>query len=149
MVGRSMHDTIHHTHADGIAITIIALSDLSAFRDGSVHKVDTEVFWRKDGEPPLWVEYDLDARFANVAASLGAVIVFRDITLRRESEDSFGALEEVDQLATAAGAGERISAGGDWLGGESGHRGIIGKQRGDTTNCNARSIWSRKPTQRC
>ncbi len=123
MVGRSMHDTIHHTHADGRHYDNHDCPIYAAFRDGSVHKVDTEVFWRKDGKP-LFVEYtSTPIRERN--RLLGAVIVFRDITLRRESEEKLRkALAEVDQLR------ERLQQENEYLQeeirSESGHRGIIG-----------------------
>lgn len=123
LVGRSMHDTIHHTHADGRHYDNHDCPIYAAFRTGSVHKVDTEVFWCKDGKP-LFVEYtSTPIRERN--RLLGAVIVFRDITLRRESEERLRkALAEVDRLR------ERLQQENEYLQeeirSESGYRGIIG-----------------------
>lgn len=44
IVGREMHRTVHHTHADGSGYPNEACPIYAAFRDGEVHKVDNEVF---------------------------------------------------------------------------------------------------------
>lgn len=123
LVGRSMHDTIHHTHADGRAYANHDCPIYAAFRDGAVHKVDTEVFWRKDGTP-FFVEYTSNP-LRERGRLLGAVIVFRDVTLRRESEERLRtALAEVDRLR------ERLEQENEYLQeeirSETRHRGIIG-----------------------
>jgi PAS domain S-box-containing protein len=123
LVGRKMHDTIHHTHADGRHYENHDCPIYAAFRDGVVHNIDTEVFWRKDGSS-FFVEYtSTPIREGNKL--LGAVIVFRDVTMRRESEERLrAALAEVDQLR------ERLQRENEYLleeiRSETRHRGIIG-----------------------
>ena len=48
LVGRSMHELLHHSHADGDCYPREQCPIYAAFRDGRVHSAE-EVFWRKDG----------------------------------------------------------------------------------------------------
>jgi PAS domain S-box-containing protein len=124
LVGRDMHTTVHHTHANGLHYDNHDCPIYAAFRDGAVHKVDTEVFWRKDGTP-IYIEYT-STPIRERGTLLGAVIVFRDITQRRESEEKLRkALCEVDQLR------ERLEQENAYLQEEirteTGYRGIMGR----------------------
>ena len=97
MVGKTMHDLVHHTHQDGRHYPEEECPIYAAFRDGIVHRVDSEVFWRKDGRP-VFVEYT-STPIRDRGILIGAVVVFRDITPRREAEERLrGALAEVNQL---------------------------------------------------
>ncbi len=97
MVGKTMHDLVHHTHHDGRHYPEEDCPIYAAFRDGTVHRVDSEVFWRKDGRP-VFVEYT-STPIRDRGVLIGAVVVFRDITPRREAEERLrGALAEVNQL---------------------------------------------------
>ncbi|HEX5778835.1 MAG TPA: sigma 54-interacting transcriptional regulator, partial [Xanthobacteraceae bacterium] len=63
----------------------------------AVHKIDYEVLWRKDGTS-FWVEYT-STPVRDRGLLVGAVMVFRDITQRREADEKLrAALEEVGQL---------------------------------------------------
>src|SRR3954463_12633739 len=44
LVGKDMHSIVHHTHPDGTTYPANDCPIYAAFRDGAVHKVDTEVF---------------------------------------------------------------------------------------------------------
>lgn len=97
MVGKTMHDLVHHSHQDGRHYPEKECPIYAAFRDGIVHRVDSEVFWRKDGRP-VFVEYT-STPIRDRGILIGAVVVFRDITPRREAEERLrGALAEVNQL---------------------------------------------------
>ena len=62
-----------------------------------MHKVEGEVFWRKDGSP-VWVEYT-STPIRDRDMVVGAVIVFRDVSQRREADEKLhAALTEVDRL---------------------------------------------------
>lgn len=97
LVARDIHSIMHHTRPDGTHYPHEDCPIYAAFRDGAVHTVVDEVFWRKDGSP-VWVEYtSTPIRDRNVI--VGAVIVFRDVTERREADSRLrAALAEVDQL---------------------------------------------------
>lgn len=85
LVGKDMHSAIHHSHADGRSYPNATCPIYNAFRDGKINTVDDEVFWRKDGKP-LRVEYT-STPIVDDGAMVGAVIVFRDISERKESEE--------------------------------------------------------------
>src|SRR6186713_1351222 len=97
LVGKEIHPIVHHTHHDGRHYPDHDCPIYAAFRDGAVHQVDGEVFWRKDGTP-VWVEYtSTPSRDRGVV--VGAVIVFRDVSQRREADEKLhAALAEVDRL---------------------------------------------------
>ncbi|NEU10801.1 PAS domain S-box protein [Methylobacterium sp. BTF04] len=124
LVGRDMHATVHHSHLDGGHYPHHDCPIYAAFRDGVVHQVDTEVFWRRDGTP-FFVEYT-STPIRDRGRLLGAVIVFRDISQRREADERLRtALAEVDSLRERlelenAYLREEIREGGH-------HQGIIGR----------------------
>ncbi|GLS43752.1 sigma 54-interacting transcriptional regulator [Methylobacterium brachythecii] len=124
IVGRDMHATVHHTHQDGAHYHHHDCPIYAAFRDGAVHQVDSEVFWRKDGTA-FPVEYT-STPIRDRGRLLGAVIIFRDVSQRREADEQLRtALAEVDSLRTRlelenAYLKEEIRA-------ESHHQGIIGR----------------------
>nr|WP_280817667.1 sigma 54-interacting transcriptional regulator [Methylorubrum extorquens] len=124
LVGKDMHATVHHTHAWGAHYPHHDCPIYAAFRDGAVHQVDGEVFWRKDGTC-FPVEYT-STPIREGGQLLGAVIVFRDVSQRREDEDRLrAALAEVDSLR------ERLEQENAYLKeeirAESHHQGIIGR----------------------
>ncbi|WP_244533783.1 sigma 54-interacting transcriptional regulator [Methylobacterium aquaticum] len=124
LVGRDMHAAVHHTHPDGCHYPHRDCPIYAAFRDGAVHQVDDEVFWRRDGTS-FPVEYT-STPIRDRGALVGAVIVFRDVSQRREADERLRhALAEVVSLREClelenAYLKEEIRAG-------SHHQGIIGQ----------------------
>ena len=49
LLGKSMHDIVHHSHPNGCQYTREQCPIYAAFSDGMVRKVFDEVFWCKDG----------------------------------------------------------------------------------------------------
>ena len=49
LLGKPMHDVIHHTKDDGSKYQPSKCPIYAAFTDGEIHRVDDEVFWCKDG----------------------------------------------------------------------------------------------------
>jgi PAS domain S-box-containing protein len=97
LVGKAIHPIVHHSHHDGSHYPDEDCPIYAAFRDGAVHNVDGEVFWRKDGSP-VWVEYT-STPIRDRGMVVGAVIVFRDVSQRREADEKLlAALAEVDRL---------------------------------------------------
>jgi PAS domain S-box-containing protein len=97
LIGRDMHSVVHHKHPDGSHYPREHCPIYAAFHDGAVHKVDNEVLWRKDGTR-FWVEYT-STPVRDRGQLVGAVMIFRDITQRREADEKLrAALDEVDQL---------------------------------------------------
>jgi formate hydrogenlyase transcriptional activator len=123
IIGRGMHETVHHHHADGSCYLPEDCLIYAAFRDGAVHTVREEVFWHRDGTP-IWVEYT-STPVRDRGVLVGAVIIFRDIAARRAADAELkAALAEVDRLRADlelenAFLKEEIRQNGQ-------HRGIIG-----------------------
>ena len=105
LVGKNQHDILHHTKPDGTFYDAKGCPIYAAFKDGKVRTVDDEVFWRKDGTS-FPVEYTSTPIKDDNGKLLGAVVVFKDITKRKEAEqilqktnvDLQDALSEVEQL---------------------------------------------------
>jgi formate hydrogenlyase transcriptional activator len=124
IVGRDMHTLVHHTHPDGTRYDNVDCPIYAAFRDGAVHNVDNEKFFRKDGTS-FWVEYT-STPIREDGVVVGAVIVFRDVTQRREADEKLrAALQEVQQLR------KRLELENAYLQEQirldANHRGIIGR----------------------
>lgn len=84
VLGQSAHDVHHHSHADGSPYPREDCLIYKALRDGEVHRVDDEVFWHIDGSC-VPVEYTSTPMFED-GKVCGAVVVFRDIAVRKEIE---------------------------------------------------------------
>ncbi len=105
LAGKSQHAILHHSKSDGSPYEVIECPIYSAFKDGKTYTVDDEVFWRKDGTS-FPVEYTSTPIKDKNDQLLGAVVVFKDITQRKEAEralkksnaDLQQALVEVEKL---------------------------------------------------
>jgi PAS domain S-box-containing protein len=84
VVGKRVHDIHHHTHPDGSPYPHTECPIYAALRDGEVHRVDEEVFWHLDGSA-VPVEYT-STPILQDGEIQGAVVVFRDISERKEIE---------------------------------------------------------------
>ncbi|MFQ5640728.1 MAG: ATP-binding protein [bacterium] len=87
LIGKPQHAIVHHTKPDGKPYPRKECPIYAAFKDGSVHRVDTEVFWRKDGTS-FPVEYISTPIRDENGELIGAVVTFRDITNRKRAEDA-------------------------------------------------------------
>ena len=97
LIGRDAHGLVHHTRPDGTHYPSDECPIYAAFKDGQVHKVDDELFWRKDGSA-FPVEYT-STPIRHGGRLVGAVIVFRDVTERKETEQRLRqALDELEDL---------------------------------------------------
>ncbi len=86
LIGKPQHAILHHTKPDGSPYPREECLIYAAFSDGSVHHVDTELFWRKDGTS-FPVEYSSSPIRDKRGELSGAVVVFSDITERRQAQD--------------------------------------------------------------
>lgn len=84
LLGRNMHEVIHHTRPDGTAYPNEECHIYHAFRNRRESHVDTEVLWRKDGTS-FPAEYWSHPIVRN-GQTLGAVVTFLDITERKRAE---------------------------------------------------------------
>ena len=91
IVGKLIHEQIHHTRDDGVPYPAHECGLYQAFRDKQAIHVDDEVFWRKDGTQ-VAVEYWSHPVIKSGIVQ-GAVTTFLDISERKLAE------QQVYQLA--------------------------------------------------
>lgn len=112
LVGRPLHDIIHHTHTDGRHHPVRECPIYLASSDGTPSRVDDDVFWRKDGSP-VPVTYSVAPIMVD-GKPAGAVVTFRDISEFKQSEKRMAALLATEQqrgavLAQIAKASKNMS----------------------------------------
>jgi two-component system, sensor histidine kinase and response regulator len=115
LLGRDMHEAIHHTREGGSPYPAEQCPIFRAFRAGQSCRAHAEVFWRRDGTafPVHYSSHPL----RDGETIRGAVIVFTDVTeprrvaeeLRRSNEQFRGAFEH------AAIGKALVSPDGRWL----------------------------------
>ncbi|MFN7143671.1 MAG: PAS domain S-box protein, partial [Myxococcota bacterium] len=86
MLGRDMHDLVHHSTPAGTAMSKQDCPIQRAFRVGEEIHLPDEVLWRKDGTP-FPAEYRAHP-IVQDGRIVGAVVSFLDITERRRAEES-------------------------------------------------------------
>jgi PAS domain S-box-containing protein len=97
LLGRDIHNMIHHHHLNGEVYPSQQCPIYQSFRFEQVNRIENEVFWRKDGKP-IRVEY-VSTPIYEGQVLVGAVVIFRDITERWENERKLReAMEEVAAL---------------------------------------------------
>jgi PAS domain S-box-containing protein len=107
LLGKHSHSTWHHTKADGSSYPAEECPIYAAYKDGVVHCMDEELFWRKDGSSfpaectstPIIEEDKL----------IGAVVNFRDVTQRKRRNEQIRsqlqhleALRDIDRAITSS-----------------------------------------------
>jgi PAS domain S-box-containing protein len=85
VVGRNMHDLIHHSYADGSHFPVERCRIFQAFRKGERSHVEDEVIWRADGSS-FPAEYWSFPQLNQDHVLVGAVVTFIDITERHRNE---------------------------------------------------------------
>lgn len=92
LIAQASHTIFHHSKPDGSPYAGKDCPVCAAYKDGLVHHVADEVFWKKDGtsfpveyvSTPIWEQGQL----------AGTVVVFKDITERRRVEETLRYSEE-------------------------------------------------------
>jgi PAS domain S-box-containing protein len=98
LIGKPQHAILHHSKPDATPYPREECPIYAAFKDGAVHHVTDEVFWRKDGTsfPVEYISTPIRDEHGKLA---GAVVTFKDITERKRAEEALrNALTEVEQL---------------------------------------------------
>ena len=103
IIGKFQHGILHHSKPDGTPYPGEECPIYAAFKDGFVHHVTDEVFWRKDGTS-FPVEY-ISTPLKENDRIVGAVVVFKDVTMRKRLEEELRKhrehLEEIVKERTA------------------------------------------------
>ncbi|MGD9863011.1 MAG: sigma 54-interacting transcriptional regulator [Pseudodonghicola sp.] len=124
LLGCDMHSMIHHHHVDGGIYRSQDCPIYRSFRFEQVHRIEDEVFWRKDGKP-IRVEY-VSTPIYDQQVLAGAVVIFRDITERKENERKLH-----EALAEVAALRDRLEEENAYLqeaiSSERAHHDIIGE----------------------
>src|SRR6266403_5305597 len=90
LIGKNMHELIHHTRADGTLLPVEECRIFKAFRTGEGVHVEDEVLWRANGTSfPAEYWSHPQRRGGEV---VGAVIAFIDITDRKLAEAALAGL---------------------------------------------------------
>ncbi len=84
--GQNMHELTHHSRTNGLSYPEVECPIFDAFRRGLPCRIDSEVFWRRDGTA-FPVEYSSHP-IIEAGQVLGAVVTFVDITERRLSAEA-------------------------------------------------------------
>ena len=88
MLGRNMHQLIHHTRADGTPYASADSPIRKSLTNFATVRISNEIFWRKDGScfPVEYVarpQIDSQSPDTNGLKALGVVVAFTDTTERR------------------------------------------------------------------
>lgn len=86
VLGCNMHELAHHTHEGGAHYPEHLCPIFNAFRQALPCRIDSEVFWRRDGSA-FAVEYSSHP-IVEAGEVRGAVITFVDISVRRQTEEA-------------------------------------------------------------
>ena len=105
VIGQPVHAQHHHSKANGDHYPQRDCPIYAALKDGEIHHVTDEVFWRKDGSSfpvhytstPIW-EY---------GSIIGAVVVFQDVSKLKQAESELAILQRHNELVLSS-AGEGI-----------------------------------------
>jgi len=84
LIGRDLHEVIHHSHADGTPYSKSTNPILQALRRNEPIRMRDEVFWRHDGSS-FPVEYTANPLLEEGRIS-GMVVAFQDVSERRRLE---------------------------------------------------------------
>jgi len=91
LIGQPSHVTWHHSRSDGAHFPDCECQIYQTLRDGKVHHMEDDFFWRKDGSgfpseytsTPIWEEGRLT----------GAVVSFKDVTEKKKARHDLLASE--------------------------------------------------------
>jgi PAS domain S-box-containing protein len=101
LLGRNMHELIHHTRTDGTPYPIAACQIYQCFLQGEGMHVDDEVLWRAD-RTSFPAEYWSHPIISDDQIT-GAVVAFVDITERMEIEDQLRQAQKMEAIGQLTG----------------------------------------------
>ncbi|TSE35067.1 PAS domain S-box protein [Tepidimonas charontis] len=102
VLGRKLHDIIHHHRADGAPLAESECPIRRAFIERAIYRSEDEVFWHKDGHPvPVRV---VAAPLYRGETLIASVAVFDDVSAQKELE------QRLRQAKDAAEAAARLKA---------------------------------------
>ncbi|MFC1563960.1 PAS domain S-box protein [candidate division KSB1 bacterium] len=111
LIGKAVHDLIHHSHADNSPYDIKDCPMYHAYTEGSSSDVTDEILWCRD-RTNFPVEYS-STPIKKDGELIGAVVTFKDITERKEAEEALKDSEETFRGITSAAQSAIIMASND------------------------------------
>lgn len=84
LIGRNMHELIHHTRADGSPYPVEECPIFKVLQEGEEHRAENDILWRKDGSS-FSVAYSA-APIVNSGGTEGAVVTFTNIDDRKRAD---------------------------------------------------------------
>ena len=102
IIGREIHDLIHHHRSDGTPYPRELCPMIRAICDGKSRRVSDERFWRKDGSsfPVDYLSAPIREKDGRI---VGSVVVFVDITERKRLEDELIRARKLESIGVLAG----------------------------------------------
>lgn len=97
--GRDMHKLTHHSHADGTPYPDTGCPIFNAFHRGLPCRIDSEVFWRRDGS--AFADEYSSYPIIDGQQVCGAVITFTDITERKRDAEALRRANDKFELRVA------------------------------------------------
>lgn len=105
LLGKNMHDLMHHTREDGTHYPCVDCEISSCLRHGYKIRKENDLFWRKDGEA-FYVDVSAFPIYEGEGV-VGAVVTFEDVTEKREtqealrqSEDTYARAEQIAHIGS-------------------------------------------------
>ena len=103
LIGRNIHEMLHHTKADGTPHPQEECPIYAALKKGETRIKDNDLFWRKDGS-----SFPVDYAATPIgpgdgSSSVGAVVVFRDVTERLSLQNQFLQAQKMEAIGNLAG----------------------------------------------
>ncbi len=86
LLGKELRPLLHHTRKDGSNTLVSDCPMYNSFEDSSPHFNSDDIFWKKDGRS-IAVEYSSTPIIDQVGYIIGGVVVFRDISERKEARE--------------------------------------------------------------
>jgi two-component system sensor histidine kinase TtrS len=86
LIGKSQHEMLHHTRQDGSLHPADECPVYATYHDSKPRFIKDDVFWKKNGES-ISVEYSSTPIRNEHGKTAGSVVVFRDITKRKQIEE--------------------------------------------------------------
>ena len=124
LVGRNMHDVIHHTRADGTEYPREACPLLQTGRGGHAVRLASETLWRRDGTAFIaeYSAFPLHERAGQTGQVIGSVVTFRAESVRNNATVRLAVQNAVGQVlagnagitATMDGVLRAIGSGLGW-----------------------------------
>ncbi len=109
LLGKDLQPMLHHTRKNGTPASTKECPMYESFRDNQPHFSSDDIFWRKDGRC-IDVEYSSTPIKDRTGKTIGGVVVFRDISERKEAREKLQQHElQLSHVARLSMLGEMAS----------------------------------------